>query len=50
MSVTHPDVGFAPVNSRGFASMHPQLAPFLVAVGFFVATVAVALAFTGLPA
>jgi hypothetical protein len=44
MSVTHPDVGFAPVT------MHPQLAPFLVAVGFFVATVAVALAFTGLPA
>jgi hypothetical protein len=35
---------------EGFASMHPQLAPFLVAVGFFVATVAVALAFTGLPA
>jgi hypothetical protein len=50
MSVTHPATGFAPVSGHGFASAHPQLAPFLVAVGIFVATVAVALAFTGLPA
>ncbi len=50
MSVTHPAAGFSPVSSHGFASKHTQLAPFLVAVGFFVATVAVALAFTGLPA
>jgi hypothetical protein len=45
--VTHPATGFAPVSGHGFASAHPQLSPFLVAVGI---SVAVALAFTGLPA
>jgi hypothetical protein len=50
MSTTHPNAGFAPVQPRSFTSQHPQLMPFLVAVGIFVASVAVSLAFTGLPA
>ena len=50
MSVTHPDAGFVPGHRRDFASTHPQLTPFLVAVGIFAVSLAVALAFTGLPA
>ena len=49
MSVTHPNAGFAPAQHHSFTSQHPQLMPFLVAVGMFVASVAVSLAFTGLP-
>jgi hypothetical protein len=48
MSVTHPDVSFAPVR-RSLASDHQQLVPFLVAAAIFVVTVGVALAFIGLP-
>jgi hypothetical protein len=49
MSVTHPDVGFAGVHSRGVVANHPQLAPFLVAMAVFVVSGLVALAITGLP-
>jgi hypothetical protein len=48
MSVTHPEVSLAPVR-RAFAVQHPHLAPFLVAMAIFVVTVALSLAFTGLP-
>jgi hypothetical protein len=50
MSVTHPSAGFAPVTRHGFASNHPHLAPFLVAVAIFAVSATVLLAFTGLPA
>lgn len=50
LSVTHPDAGLAPSRRHPFAAEHPQLAPFLVALAIFVATGAIALAFTGLPA
>jgi hypothetical protein len=49
MSVTYPGTTFAPVEKRDLAARHPQLMPFLVAVGIFVVTGLVALAFTGLP-
>jgi hypothetical protein len=50
MSVTHPDAGFAAAKHHGFASDHPHLMPFLVAVAIFAVTVAVVLSFIGLPA
>jgi len=50
MSVTHPNAGFAPVSNSSFASQHPQLAPFLLAVGIVAISIVVALSFTGLPA
>jgi hypothetical protein len=50
MSVTHPSADFAPVKRHDFASEHPQLAPFLVAVAIFAVSAVLALMFTGLPA
>jgi hypothetical protein len=50
MSVTHSGASFAPVRLSAFATRHPQLAPFLVAVAIAAVTVSVALAFVGLPA
>jgi hypothetical protein len=50
MSVTHPDADLAPVRRIDFASAHPQLTPFVVAVAIFAVSLAVALAITGLPA
>jgi hypothetical protein len=50
MSITHPGATFAPVEKRDLAARHPQLMPFLVAVGMFLVSGLVALAFTGLPA
>ena len=50
MSVTHPDASSTPVRLPAFATRHPQLAPFLVAVAISVASVSVVLAFVGLPA
>jgi hypothetical protein len=49
MSVTHPDTVLPTVSSHRFADQHPQLAPFVVAVALFAASLVVALAFTGLP-
>jgi hypothetical protein len=49
MSVTHPVAGFVPVSGSGFASQHPHLAPFLLAVGIVASAIVVALSFTGLP-
>ncbi len=49
MSVTHPRATFAPVPNNSFAERYPQLAPFLVAAAIVVVSIAVALAFTGLP-
>ena len=49
MSVTHPHTTFAPVLQRSFADRHPQFAPFLLAAVIVVVSIAVALAFTGLP-
>ena len=49
MSVTHPNTAFAPSSQEGFVGRHPQVAPALVAVAIFVISVAVSLAFTGLP-
>ena len=49
MSVTYPDENLVRERRR-FASDHPQLAPFLVAMAIFVVTGVIALAFTGLPA
>ena len=48
MSVTHPHATFAPVQ-RSFADRHPQLAPFLFAAAIVLVSIAVALAFTGVP-
>ena len=50
MSVTHPETTFTPARRSDLASEHPQLMPFLVALGMFVVSGLVALAFTGLPA
>jgi hypothetical protein len=50
MSVTHPHADFSTVDRHGFATSHPHLAPFLVAVAIFAVSAVVALAFTGLPA
>jgi hypothetical protein len=50
MSVTHPNVTFAPAPRRSFADRYPELAPFLTAAAIFAASIAVALVFTGLPA
>jgi hypothetical protein len=49
MSVTHPDAQTTPVRRRDFATGHPHLTPFLLAVAIFAVSVIVALAFTGLP-
>ena len=49
MSVTHPNTAFVPAPQRGFVDSYPQLAPALVAIAIFAASVVVALAFTGLP-
>jgi hypothetical protein len=49
MSVTHPDTILPTAPSHRFADQHPQLAPFVVAVALFAASLVVALAFTGLP-
>ena len=49
MSVTHPNVAFAPATQRSFANRYPQFAPFLVAAAIVVVSITVALAFTGLP-
>jgi hypothetical protein len=49
MSVTHPEAVYLATRRRDFISRHPQLAPFLVALGLFVASVVVALSATGLP-
>lgn len=49
MSVTHPSTGFAPAAGAGFASQHPQLAPFLLAVAIVTVSIVVSLAITGLP-
>jgi hypothetical protein len=50
MSVTHPNVTLTPAARRGFADRYPELAPFLAAAAIVVVSIAVALAFTGLPA
>ena len=50
MSVTHPEVALASNQRRGFVSRHPQLAPFLVAVGIAAVSTVVAFVFIGLPA
>ena len=51
MSVTHAETGSGTVPaSHRFADQHPQLAPFIVAVALFAASLVVALAFTGMPA
>ncbi len=50
MSVTHPGTTFTPAEHRDLAPRHPQLTPFLVAVGIFLVSGLVALFFTGLPA
>ena len=49
MSVTHPNVILAPAARQSFANRYPQLAPFLVAAAIVVASIAVSLAFMGLP-
>jgi len=49
MSVTHPHPTLTTAPSHRFEDQHPQLAPFLVAVALFAASLLVALAFTGLP-
>lgn len=49
MSVTHPNAVLAPAARRGFVRRYPQLAPFLVAAAIVVASIAVSLAFMGLP-
>jgi hypothetical protein len=50
MSATHPDIALAPAEKRDLASRHPQLIPFLVALGIAVVSGLVPLAFAGLPA
>ncbi len=50
MSVTHANADLVTAPPHGFADRHPQLAPFIVAVALFAASLFVALAFTGLPA
>jgi hypothetical protein len=50
MSVTYSGTTFAPARKRRVAARHPQLMPFLVAVGITVVSTLVSLAFTGLPA
>jgi len=49
MSATHPSTTFAPVPNTSFAGRHPQFAPLLVAAAIVVVSIAVSLAFTGLP-
>jgi len=49
MSATHPAAVIAP-HAGDFVERHPQLAPFLLAVGIIAVSIVVALAFTGLPA
>jgi|KBSSwiStaDraftv2_1062776.scaffolds.fasta_scaffold3851535_1 hypothetical protein len=50
MSVTHANADLVTAQPNRFADQHPQLAPFIVAVALFAASLVVALAFTGLPA
>jgi hypothetical protein len=50
MSVTHPEIGLASDQRRGFATRHPQLTPFLVAVSIAAVSTVVALVFIPLPA
>jgi hypothetical protein len=49
MSVTHPNSTFASARQRSFADRYPQLSPFLLAAAIVAVSIAVALAFTGLP-
>jgi hypothetical protein len=48
MSVTYP-ASTIRTRHEAFLAGHDQLKPFLIAVAIFAASVAVALAFTGLP-
>jgi hypothetical protein len=48
MSVTHPSETFSS-SHKEFLAGHDQLKPFLLAVAIFAVSVAVVLAFTGLP-
>jgi hypothetical protein len=49
MSIADVDASFPATKRRSLASDHPQLTPFLMAVAIFTVSVAVALAFIGLP-
>ena len=49
MSVTHPQARLTPADLSDFAGKHPQLAPFLAALGIFIVSAVAVLAISGLP-
>jgi len=49
MSATHSGTTFTAVEPRDLAARHPQLMPFLLALGIAAVSGMVSLALTGLP-